>query len=81
MNAINLFLRALCRTILLARVFGGVREERLQLNEGTLRAGGPYDPASPDALGALPEVRRLIFESRYKQADRLIAVVASGILA
>ncbi|MCX6915260.1 MAG: glycoside hydrolase family 95 protein, partial [Verrucomicrobia bacterium] len=56
-----------------AMVFGGVREERLQLNEGTLWAGGPYDPASPEALGALPEVRRLIFESKYKQAERLIS--------
>jgi alpha-L-fucosidase 2 len=56
-----------------AMVFGGVREERLQLNEGTLWAGGPYDPASPDALGALPEVRRLIFGGKYKQAERLIS--------
>ena len=56
-----------------AMVFGGVREERLQLNEGTLWAGGPYDPASPEALAALPEVRRLIFENKYKQAERLIS--------
>ena len=56
-----------------AMVFGGVREERLQLNEGTLWAGGPYDPASPEALDALPEVRRLIFEGKYKQAERLIS--------
>src|SRR5512143_957551 len=30
-----------------AMVFGGVGEERLQLNEGTLWAGGPYDPVNP----------------------------------
>jgi alpha-L-fucosidase 2 len=45
-----------------AMVFGGVDQERLQLNEGTLWAGGPYDPSSPQALQALPEARRLIFE-------------------
>ena len=56
-----------------AMVFGGVNQERLQLNEGTLWAGGPYDPASPDALAALPEVRRLIFDGKYKQAERLIS--------
>ena len=55
-----------------AMVFGGVIRERLQLNEDTLWAGGPYDPASPEALGALPEVRRLVFEGKYKEAQRLI---------
>src|SRR5688500_13437328 len=39
-----------------AMVFGGVTRERLQLNEDTLYAGGPYDPAHPDALAALPRV-------------------------
>src|SRR5688572_31527502 len=40
-----------------AMVFGGIHQERLQLSEDTLWAGGPYDPANPDALAALPEVR------------------------
>jgi alpha-L-fucosidase 2 len=33
-----------------AMVFGGVEKERLQLNEDTLWAGGPYDPNNPEAL-------------------------------
>src|SRR5215831_11909300 len=33
-----------------AMVFGGVERERLQLNEDTLWAGGPYDPNNPEAL-------------------------------
>ena len=41
-------------------VFGGVTEERIQLNEDTLWAGGPYNPAKPGAKEALPEIRRLI---------------------
>lgn len=55
-----------------AMVFGGVENERLQLNEGTLWAGGPYDPSSPEALKALPEARRLIFEGKYREAHGLI---------
>ncbi len=55
-----------------AMVFGGVSEERLQLNEDTLWAGGPYDPVNPDARAALPEVRRLIFDAKYREAERLI---------
>ncbi len=46
-------------------IFGGVARERLQLNEDTLYAGGPYDPSSPDALAALPRVRELINAGKY----------------
>src|SRR5208337_3518462 len=56
-----------------AMVFGGVNRERLQLNEDTLWAGGPYDPVNPQARAALPEVRQLVFEGKYLQAARLIS--------
>jgi len=56
-----------------AMVFGGVATERLQLNEGTLWAGGPYDPVNPEARAALPEVRCLIDEGRFKEADALLS--------
>lgn len=55
-----------------AMVFGGLPQERLQLNEDTLYAGGPYDPNNPYALAALPEARRLIFAGEYQAADQLI---------
>jgi alpha-L-fucosidase 2 len=55
-----------------AMVFGGTRDDRLQLNEDTLYAGGPYDPNNAGALGALPEARRLIFEGKYQEAHDLI---------
>jgi alpha-L-fucosidase 2 len=58
---------------LAAMVFGGVEKERLQLNEDTLWAGGPYDPANPDALQALPIVRQLIFSGKYREAHALVA--------
>jgi alpha-L-fucosidase 2 len=56
-----------------AMVFGGVDRERLQLNEDTLWAGGPYDPVNPLAREALPEVRRLIFAGQYREAAQLIS--------
>ena len=55
-----------------AMVFGGVARERLQLNEDTLYAGAPYQPANPKALTALPEVRKLIFAGKYVEAQELI---------
>ena len=54
-----------------AMVFGGIVHERLQLNEDTLWAGRPYDPVNPDAKDALPEVRRLLVERKYREAARL----------
>ena len=54
-------------------VFGGLSQERLQINEDTLWAGGPYDPVSPDALAALPEARRLILTGQYDAATELIS--------
>ncbi|MBN2181491.1 MAG: glycoside hydrolase family 95 protein [Sedimentisphaerales bacterium] len=56
-----------------AMVFGGFAQERIQLNEDTLWAGGPYDPANPDALEAWPKVRELIFAGRYRDAHNLIS--------
>ena len=55
-----------------AMVFGGPASEQLQLNEDTLYAGSPYDPNNPEALNALPEARRLIFEGKYKEAHDLV---------
>ena len=54
-----------------AMVFGGVAQERLQLNEDTLWSGAPHSSNNPQALSLLPEVRRLIFEERYAEANEL----------
>ena len=53
-----------------AMVFGGVERERLQLNEDTLWSGGPRDWNNPTAPAALAEVRRLIAEGKFAEADR-----------
>ena len=54
-----------------AMVFGGVAEERLQLNEDSLWSGGPEDADNPEALAALPEIRRLLFARQFVDAQRL----------
>lgn len=52
-----------------AMVFGGTEQERLQLNEATLWGGAPYDPVNPAARTAMPELRRMIFEGRFAEAE------------
>jgi len=55
---------------LAAMVFGNAKDERLQLNEATLWSGAPRDWNNPDALSALPEVRRLVMQGDYAGADK-----------
>ncbi|MCM8568497.1 glycoside hydrolase family 95 protein [Gramella jeungdoensis] len=52
-------------------VFGNPAVERLQLNEETIWAGSPNSIAHEKALKALPKVRELIFEGKYKEAQDL----------
>ncbi|MBI1335242.1 MAG: glycoside hydrolase family 95 protein [Armatimonadetes bacterium] len=56
---------------LAAMVFGGIQHERLALNEGSIWAGGPRCYDNPEALAALPEIRRLIFDGKYHEAHDL----------
>lgn len=55
-----------------AMVFGGIDRERLQLNDETFWAGGPYSNNNPEGLKHLPEIRNLVFEGREKEAESLI---------
>ncbi|MDE1146175.1 MAG: glycoside hydrolase family 95 protein [Azospirillaceae bacterium] len=54
-----------------AMAFGGMSMERLQLNEDTFHAGGPYSNVNAEAHDALPQVRDLIFQGRYAEAEAL----------
>ncbi|MDP0499390.1 MAG: glycoside hydrolase family 95 protein [Verrucomicrobiota bacterium JB022] len=55
-----------------AMVFGGIGQERLQLNEDTLWAGGPYDPARPNARDILPGLRNRLNRGEYQEAQDLV---------
>jgi alpha-L-fucosidase 2 len=56
---------------LAAMVYGNPASELIKLNESTVWSGGPNRNDNPKALAALPEVRRLIFEGKYDEADKL----------
>ncbi|WP_197093709.1 glycosyl hydrolase family 95 catalytic domain-containing protein [Nonomuraea sp. SBT364] len=57
---------------LAAMVFGNVDTERLQLNEDTVWAGGPYDQSNPRGAAALGQIRQLVFQNQWSQAQTLI---------
>src|SRR6478609_7904266 len=54
-----------------AMVYGNVKTEIIQLNEHTVWSGGPNENNNPEALASLPEIRRLIFEGKQKEAEQL----------
>lgn len=62
-----------------AMVYGQPRQERLQLNEDSVWYGGPRDRNNPDAKENLPEIRRLIFEGKPREAERLAGLALSGL--
>ena len=62
-----------------AMVFGGIGIERIQLNEETLRSGGPIDRNNPQALENLAEIRRLIFEGKNDEAAFLVETKMLGV--
>ncbi len=61
-----------------AMIFGGITEEKLQLNEDSVWYGGPRDRNNEDALPHLPEIRKLIMEGRLKEAEALLAARRSS---
>jgi alpha-L-fucosidase 2 len=55
-----------------AMVFGGIATERLQLNEDSVWSGRPRPDADrPEAYKALPEIRKLLFEGKYLEAEAM----------
>lgn len=55
-----------------AMVFGGVEQERLQLNEQTVWSGNRSDYDRVGAYKYLPEIRRLLFAGKHAEADALV---------
>ncbi|MDR2859823.1 MAG: glycoside hydrolase family 95 protein, partial [Mediterranea sp.] len=55
-----------------AMVFGNPTQEKIQLNEETVWAGQPNNNINPDALAAIPKIRKLMFEGKYKEAQNLV---------
>jgi alpha-L-fucosidase 2 len=62
-----------------AMIFGGTREEHVQLNEETLWTGGPYNPVVKGASKALPEIQRLLFAGDVPKAHDLFGRTMMGV--
>jgi len=54
-----------------AMVFGRTGEELIQLNEDTVWAGVPHDYAHKGAVKHLPQIRKLLFDGKRRDAERL----------
>jgi alpha-L-fucosidase 2 len=52
-------------------IFGGTSRERIQLNEESVWTGKPRWDANPGSLKSLPLVRKLLFEGKYTEAEKL----------
>ncbi|MEI7899495.1 MAG: glycoside hydrolase family 95 protein [bacterium] len=54
-----------------AMVFGGVPSEHIQFNEGTVWSGAPHSYVHEGAVKFLPEIRKLLFDGKQKEAEAL----------
>ena len=54
-----------------AMIYGNVENEIIQLNEHTVWSGSPNRNDNPEALAALAEIRKMIFEGNHKEAEKL----------
>lgn len=54
-----------------AMIFGGVQVERIQFNEHTVWTGQPHAYHHEGALKFLPEIRRLLWEGKQREAEQL----------
>ena len=61
-----------------AMVFGGVADERIQINDNTLWDGFILDPNPRTSLKALPEVQKLLFEGKNNEAVKLASETMMG---
>ncbi|MDB5247135.1 MAG: Alpha-L-fucosidase [Segetibacter sp.] len=56
-----------------AMIYGGVSEERVQFNEGTLWTDGPRPHHRDGAVNYLQPIRQLLFEGKQKEAEDMAA--------
>lgn len=54
-----------------AMIFGTVEKERVQFNDDTLWTGGPHEYQHEGASEHLATVRKLLFEGKQREAERL----------
>ena len=62
-----------------AMVFGGIHEEKLELNQDSIYSGGFLDRVNPEAKAHLEEVRELILSGQISKAEEILKECFSGI--
>ncbi len=55
-----------------AMIYGGVTSDEIQLNEETFWSGSPYNNNKPEGIKHLGEIRDLIFNDKFSDAEKLI---------
>lgn len=61
-----------------AMIFGGIKNERLQLNEESVWTGNRSDFVNPASKAVLSEVRKLLFTGQYAAAQKLAQETMMG---
>ncbi len=54
-----------------AMVYGKTAHEQIQLNEETVWSGGPGNNIDPELGKHIPEIRKLVFDGKYSEAQEL----------
>ena len=54
-----------------AMIYGGIKEEKIQLNEDTYWSGGPYSTVVKGGYKELPKIQKLIFEGKPLEAHKI----------
>ena len=60
-------------------VFGGVKQERIQLNEDSVWGGRAIDRHNPDAYNNLSQIRKLLRLGAIAEAEKLARYALSGV--
>lgn len=55
-----------------AMAYSGAVSEKFMFNEDTLWGGYPHDRSNPEAQKYIPELKKLIQERKYREADKLV---------
>lgn len=59
--------------------YGGIQEDTIWLNEDSLWWGRPIKRVNPEAIHALPLIRRLLFEQKQEEAEYLARMAMTSI--
>ena len=62
-----------------AMVFGGTAKERIALNESSYWSGRPHDYNDSNAVRYFPQIRRLVADGKFQEAEKMVDAHFLGI--